>query len=191
MSVQVLVTPQKLEYIKKKLAETKDLPGAIIEVGIFQGGTLLQIGCASRSWGKALIGYDTFAGLPKPDVIDRHKQGEFLYADKEAIAEMFSLNGLKVELVEGLFPDSANLTPSSVSFCHLDVDLYAGTRASLDYLSSRMALGGLIVLDDYKWPSCPGVEVAVAEFLTSDPSMAIHDSNELHFQITLKKVGNP
>ncbi len=56
-----------------------------------------------------------------------------------------------------------------VAWAHIDVDIYAAVRDCLEYLYPRMAPGGMIVLDDYGFPSCPGARRAVDEFFAGRP----------------------
>jgi hypothetical protein len=56
------------------------------------------------------------------------------------------------------------------SLVHLDVDLYQPTLQGLEYFGARLARGGIIVIDDYFAPACPGVAIAVQEYLTSAPA---------------------
>src|SRR5690606_15518579 len=44
------------------------------------------------------------------------------------------------------------------AFVHLDADYYQSTKDAISYFRSRMALGGIILLDDYGWPKTPGVK---------------------------------
>ncbi len=55
---------------------------------------------------------------------------------------------------------------------HLDVDLYAPTRFALDFFDRRLVTGGIVVVDDFRVVSCPGVEQAVEEFLARSPGYA-------------------
>jgi hypothetical protein len=67
---------------------------------------------------------------------------------------------------KGAFADVApELSHSTYGFVHLDVDLYQPTKAGLEYFGPRMAVGGVIVLDDYGARKCPGIHRAAEEFL--------------------------
>ncbi len=159
-----LLTENKLTFARKILAQTKDIPGDIIEVGVYKGGALWYFAYDSRTWGKKIFGYDTFTGLPElsdKDNKEKHHKGDFSDVSYYAVAD--HLRAFPVKLVEGYYPTTAN--HGRVSFCHLDIDLYGPTQASLRYLSNWINPGGFIVLDDYKWPHCPGVEAAVSEVL--------------------------
>lgn len=50
------------------------------------------------------------------------------------------------------------------AFVHIDVDLYEPTRAALAYFHPRLVTGGIIVIDDDGFLTCPGARRAVDEF---------------------------
>ena len=52
----------------------------------------------------------------------------------------------------------------SFGFVHLDMDIYSPTIFALNYFEKKMVKGGVILLDDYGFMSCPGIEKAVSEF---------------------------
>ena len=47
---------------------------------------------------------------------------------------------------------------------HVDVDLYHPTCDSLEFFWPRLALGGVVVCDDYGFATCPGAKQALDEF---------------------------
>jgi hypothetical protein len=55
------------------------------------------------------------------------------------------------------------------SLVHLDVDLYRPTLDCLEYFAPRLMPSGIIVLDDFDSPTCPGVRQAMEEYLARDP----------------------
>ena len=56
------------------------------------------------------------------------------------------------------------------SLVHVDVDLYRPTLECLEYFGPRLAEGAVIVVDDYEAPTCPGVSLAVHEYLARNPA---------------------
>jgi O-methyltransferase len=181
--VITLMTPSKMKFLRAQLALTKDVPGAIIEVGVYKGGTLLQIAKDVSGWNKQIVGYDTFTGLPDVTLGDAggaHSKGDF--ADTTVGEVSRAVRGHGVTLVEGHYPDTSLYAP--VSFCHMDIDLFEPTVKALRYLAEpgNLSPGALIVMDDYRWPSTPGIERAVTELAAL---YKITDTNE--FQVTLER----
>jgi hypothetical protein len=67
-----------------------------------------------------------------------------------------------VEVYKGWIPERfAVVAGRSFCFAHIDVDLYRPTLDSMAFFYPRMAPGGIILLDDYGFSTCPGVTEAV------------------------------
>jgi hypothetical protein len=135
--------------------------GIAMEVGVYKGGVLAEIASVFDRT-RRVIGYDTFAGLPAVDHEEgeHHRPGEFGDTSLRAVGE--KLAGTGVLLVPGYFPETAIDTPI-IAFAHVDVDFYRSTRNALQWILPRLAPGGVIVIDDYDWPHCPGVRKAIDE----------------------------
>jgi len=70
-----------------------------------------------------------------------------------------------VQVLAGRVQDfQPQLTRERFHFIHLDVDIYAPTRHVLDVYSERLVPGGIIVVDDFGFETCPGIKQAVGEF---------------------------
>lgn len=55
-----------------------DIPGDIVECGVWSGGSMLRVALALMHCGDAsrrVHLYDTFAGMPRPDTIDARWDG--------------------------------------------------------------------------------------------------------------------
>ena len=70
-----------------------------------------------------------------------------------------------VEYKVGMFPDTFGESERKFVFVHSDTDTHLGTKATLEKFADCMVTGGRIMLDDYQWVNCQGVEAAVREFL--------------------------
>lgn len=188
--MRTLLGDVKLNWIKKKLRETKDVPGDVIEVGVYQGGCLYEMYKIVRdewSQGKTVFGYDTFEGLPNESEKDEGttlKQNQF-YASLYEVTENLAKNGVsvlspnsKIRLIKGMYPHT-NLT-LSISFAHLDVDFYQSTFDSLMFIGHRLSPGGIIVCDDYNYYETPGVTKAVHTF--KEVCQDMKDLKDFHFK---------
>ncbi|MGN6532890.1 MAG: TylF/MycF/NovP-related O-methyltransferase, partial [Ginsengibacter sp.] len=70
-----------------------------------------------------------------------------------------------VTLIKGIFPESAQqYSGLNFSFVHIDTDFYLSVKACLQWFWPRLISGGIMVLDDYLWPGCPGVGQAYNDF---------------------------
>ena len=55
------------------------------------------------------------------------------------------------------------------SFVHIDMDIYTSIRSACEFFYERMQPGGVLLFDDYGYPSCPGARKAVDEFFSDKP----------------------
>lgn len=146
------------------------LPGAMAEVGVFQGSSARMI-CEAKG-DKEFHLFDTFEGLPESSTADKsvHRVGQYLVTleSVQAFLEGFP----NVHFHKGLFPDSAADVPDQkYAFVHLDVDLYESTLAGLKYFYPKMITGGVILSHDYS--ILAGVKQAFTEFLADKPEKPI------------------
>ncbi|MHB8898716.1 MAG: TylF/MycF/NovP-related O-methyltransferase [Thermoguttaceae bacterium] len=145
-------------------------PGAMAEVGVYRGGSARLI-CRAKG-DKLLRLFDTFEGLPESSQEDRgiHKKNQYACSQEEVEAYVSGYD--KVSFHKGLFPDSTRGVPDdSYCFCHFDVDLYAGTKACLEYFYPRMIHGGIMISHDYGLLA--GVEQAFQQFFEDKPEQII------------------
>lgn len=138
--------------------------GVIAEVGVYRGGSLKLLGQLYDD--RAVLGFDTFEGLPKEQWIESefHDPGDFNDTTYDEVQE-FVAECPNVVLVKGLFPQSgAVFADYKFSLVHIDTDFYEGVKQSLEWFWTRMNSRGIIIFDDYDWPNCPGVQQALGEF---------------------------
>lgn len=157
----------------KTVQKLSKIPGAVAEVGVYQGGTaqLIHRACGA----KKLYLFDTFSGLPSVQEVDRalFHTGQFS-SNFEAVSNLFPEGNVTV--TQGLFPQETRnvIEHEQFSFVHLDVDLYEGTAMSLEFFYTRMTQGGVIVVHDYV--TAPGVRKAVDEFFDDKPEVVLEPS---------------
>lgn len=173
---KTLITEDRLKEIVR-LAKTAPEDGVVVELGVYQGGSLLYL-AESLSPERQIIGFDTFSGLPKEqwNKDEIHVPGDFKDTSWLGVFEYLIIENKRnnILLVGGLFPETAYfLKEIPVSFVHVDFDFYEGAKAAIDFFRDKMVKGGVMVFDDYKWPNCPGVEKALQESgLTYQPTEA-------------------
>lgn len=146
-----------------------------VEIGTFRGGSAALVSQALRTHAGAPIDMyvvDTFEGhldatfTSHDPEQQRGKFTEVTFDDVRAFLSAYSgthvYKGDGATVVRG-WPDR------QYALVHLDVDLYQPTRECLEYFAPRVAAGGVIVMDDYEAPTCPGVAVAAHEYLAGHP----------------------
>ncbi len=168
-----LVDYPRLNVLLQQLEATKNIPGIITEVGVYKGGTAFLL-CDNAN-GKAVVLCDTFQGMPKVDSgKDLHHEGDFADTSIEGVRKLLGPFSNFIT-IKGIFPeDNPNILDNEVfSLVHLDCDIYPSVKNCLNYFYSKMSVGGVIVLDDYNEPNCPGAKQATDEFLLGKPEKLI------------------
>ncbi len=161
----------RIEMLLHCLNSTRETPGEIWECGVYRGGSALcmkaHIGDASDV--KTMRLFDTFEGIPVKGAHDIHPIGAFNETSEASVRALFE-GASKVDIYKGLIPNVfAGLEDATISMAHIDVDQYQAVLDCLTFIYPRMPKGGIIVLDDYACPGCPGATIAVNEFLEGKP----------------------
>ncbi len=166
--------------------EQYSIPGDIVECGVASGGsmmaavyTLMELGNTNRS----IYLYDTFAGMPSPSVKDVSHSGKpaqkrYDRKVKDGVCDYINVpidvpranmekTGYpmeKIYLIEGLVENT--LTESrheEIALLRLDTDWYESTKIELEILYPRLAVRGVLIIDDYfRWM---GQKDAVDEYI--------------------------
>jgi hypothetical protein len=136
-----LIHPLALEEMLYYARKTPD--GAFVEVGVYQGGSAIEIDKIAREQGRECFLYDTFTGIPYQGEYDSCKVGDFADTSYEIVRDKIP----HAHVVKGVFPCSAVSMPP-VAFLHLDCDQYQSFKDALTYMVPKMVKGGLIWLDD-------------------------------------------
>jgi hypothetical protein len=159
---------------------TKNVPGAMAECGCYQGASAFFLAKERRTTPLHL--FDSFEGLS--ELTERDKQStatesfEWRAGDLRT-SEDAVRRALKdfehVIIHKGWIPDRfADVTGETFSLVHIDVDLYQPTLDSLSFFYPRVNRGGVLVLDDYGFTTCPGAYEAVREFMAGKPEHVLH-----------------
>ena len=87
------------------------------------------------------------------------------------------LSDVRVELHAGdIVQTSREVQKLRFSLVHIDVDLYEPMLHCLEFFGERMVPGGLIVVDDFGAPKCPGVRRAAEDYLATSPPVQVWNS---------------
>jgi len=165
-----LVDYPRLYKLERFIKRTEKLEGEIAEVGVYKGGTAYLI-CSLTQ--KHVYLFDTFEGMPEVDATkDTHHKGDFADTSYESVFKLLYGVGHKT-LIQGIFPSATGhwIKDKTFSLVHLDCDIYPSVKESLEFFYPRMTQGGIIVLDDYAEPGCPGAKLATDEFLADKPEV--------------------
>ena len=158
-----------------------NLPGDIIELGVFKGSSLIQFATfrelLENENARKIVGFDVFGEFPTECSVESDskfaKKWNLQFQD-EFIAREDILKSLahkkigNVELIKGRIEETlddyiARNTHTRIAMLHIDTDVYEPAIFALERLWSRIVHpGGIIVLDDYG--TVEGETLAVDEF---------------------------
>jgi O-methyltransferase len=163
-----VVSPDRLYVLYALARNAAQLHGDFWECGVYKGGTARMfaeyLNLHARSDTKLHL-FDTFGGMPECDKnLDLHRQGDFSDTNLEEVRRVVG-NSDRVEFHAGWIPDTfRDLQKCVIALAHVDVDIYRSVRDCCEFIYPRLRPGGVIVFDDYGFPSCPGARKAVDEF---------------------------
>jgi hypothetical protein len=183
-------------FLKRFLAHyeffrrTIDLPGDIVELGVYRGVTLMAWAnfLEIRNMGdraKQVIGFDNWKGFTTLDpkdgkedlrvnkVVGGYDAACFKDMLKDAITifdrDRFIPHKPRIILVDGHIEESVprylDENPGlRISLMHVDCDLYQPTKVAMQYLWPRVVRGGVVIFDDYGIRPWEGESTAVDEY---------------------------
>lgn len=179
VGVQSLIT--RYELYKKIL----QVPGDIIELGVYKGNSLLWLAHLSvilepYAINRRIIGFDTFEGFASinkdydpTDISDKNFSDTSYDLIQQALNNIDALRPVnrvkRFELVKGdivyTVPEFVKDNPwMTCAMLILDTDLYEPTLVGLEKIVPLMPKGSIIVFDEYNYQNFPGETKAIKEF---------------------------
>lgn len=172
----------------------EDIPGDIIETGVWRGGAAIlarAVLAAHGAAGRRVICADSFEGLPPPSVPQDagdslHEMVELKVSLEEVQANFsrFDLLDDQVVFLKGWFRDTMPTAPvDRLAVMRLDGDMYESTIDPLRHLYDKLSPGGFVIVDDYGL--LPPCKAAVDDFLAErrlSPSIEPIDGQGVWFR---------
>lgn len=165
------------------VGELRDVPGAVVEVGVWRGGTGALMAARAEALGIDDRVYlcDTWEGVVKTGAIDTYyRDGKHDNASRAIVEQLVDDLGLgNVVCLPGIFPDETadGVVDDQVRLCHIDVDVYQSAKDVLEWVWPRLSTNGVVVFDDYGFPACPGVTQLVNEQRMREDRLVLHNLN--------------
>lgn len=167
------------------LPQTAHVRGAVLEVGVWRGGTGALLAERARRCGITDPVYlcDTFEGVVKAGSQDEHyRGGEHRDTSRAVVERLIStvFHCDNVRILQGIFPDetAGAIDPGTkFRFCHIDVDVYESARDVTEWIWERLANGGVIVYDDFGFYGCNGITRLVEEQVSRPGRIVLHNLN--------------
>ena len=155
-----------------------DIPGSMVECGVWRGGSSMCMALAQLEAGRApreMYLFDTFEGMPDAsnadvDFLDRvaskmlprerslspdeRKQSLVLaYSPLNEVERNMKATGYpahQIHFVKGRVEETIpNQAPANIALLRLDTDWYESTKHELFHLWPRVSPGGIVIIDDY------------------------------------------
>lgn len=158
----------KLLARQKVFDLTLELPGDVVECGVYRGASLLfwasLIEIFAPQSERKVYGFDTFGGFGDNITKDYDRKNVdalttseyFRPRTRERMYEVAEQVGLRhrIELIEGdiklAAPAFIAMHPGlRIGFLHLDLDVYDGTLTALEAFYPRVVQGGVVLFDQY------------------------------------------
>ncbi len=184
ISSNTLVDVYRCYELWQLLGQLADVPGDILEVGVWRGGTGALMASRAASLGLDAHVYlcDTWKGMVKSGAADPYyKDGKHDDTSKEIVRTLVEdrLRLSNVTLLQGIFPDDtgAEVTSEQLRLVHIDVDVYQSALDVLDWAWPRVPVGGVVVFDDYGCAATPGVTQLVNELRDRPDRFFVHNIN--------------
>lgn len=173
-----------LDIYKKIL----DLPGDIVEFGIYKGTSLVRLlsfrNLLENDFSRKIYAFDVFGKFPNDlkletdrDFVKRFEEAGGFGISKEKLEfHLQKKNFENFELIEGnildTVPQFTMQNPAQkIALLHIDVDVYEPTKVILEQFWNKLVPGGILMLDDYG--TVEGETKAVDEFF-KDKNITIH-----------------
>lgn len=143
----------------------------VAEVGVLRGGTT-RFMCKTVP-NRKVHAFDTFQGTPRTLVRDFEwwfQNPTFANTSVEEVGSYLK-DCENVQIHQGIFPESMGDRTVSYCFCHIDCDLSRSVYDSLVHFHASLDPGGILLVDDYLRPECPGVADAINRFMPDHEDM--------------------
>lgn len=170
-----LVSAPRCWILFCSIKQVLSLTGEFWECGVYKGGTALMLRKIRDALApsRTIRLFDSFMGMPlTDDDKDVHKAGDFADTSLKAVRALVGNDA--VQYHQGFIPQTfLELSENDIAFAHVDLDLHDAIYESCKFIYPRLVKGGVMVFDDYGFPSCPGARIAVDDFFCDKPEYRV------------------
>lgn len=167
----------------KLVEQTAKIEGALVEVGVWRGGSGAIIAKKAELCNIKDTVYlcDTFTGVVKASQLDEaYVGGEHANTSQETVQQLLAeLSIENVKILKGIFPDETadQIKENKIRFCHIDVDVYQSAREVFEWIWPKLSVGGIIVYDDFGFEGLAGIRKHIQEVINQKNLVFIHNIN--------------
>jgi len=153
---------------------TLHLEGDLVECGAYKGASAYLMCKAFRNSDCVVHLFDSYEGLSAPGNRDGAYWTKGALQTPEAVLHQSLAEFHNYRSYKGWIPNRfGEVADRRFRFLHVDVDLFQPTLDSLNFFYERVVPGGLILMDDYGFTTCPGAKRAADEFFASKPERIV------------------
>ena len=174
-----MTSPQRIQALidATRYIVRADVPGAIVECGVWRGGSMMAVAHVLMELGerRELYLFDTYAGMTEPSGADVDPAGtpamseylstkkddhtDWCFADLDEVKANLESTGYPMELCHFIMGDVKDTLPadqiSDIAILRLDTDWYDTTLHELKCLYQSLVRRGVMIIDDYgHWAGC-------------------------------------
>lgn len=181
-----MTSPQRVVALSDAVTyvERRGVPGALVECGVWRGGSVLTMILTLQRWGvtdRDIYLYDTFEGMTEPTAVDTsdfsapalEEWRDSARAGEKAWSDWFDHDTFNLESVRRLLLDTGypeerlhfvkgpveetipGTLPAKIALLRLDTDWYESTQHEMTHLYPVLNAGGVLMIDDYgHWKGC-------------------------------------
>jgi len=175
--------------------DAKGVKGDIVEFGIYRGYTLEKLieKAEELKMDRNIYGFDSFEGLSEPSTkhdFENWYKGQFSAGYDEVAALLKLKDRPRLKLIKGWVNESL-VSPEAkaikkVAYARIDVDIYEPSRDCLDFLSTRLADGAILVFDDWTYTSEKGETKAFMDWCAKVPHLRFEWLGQCNWRFYLR-----
>jgi O-methyltransferase len=174
-----------------EIINRENIPGAIVECGVLDGGTAALLGWATdgATPARPLHLFDAWKGLPETTAEDGVESsvwsGEVVGSPARvaAVLKKLAIAKDRIHFHRGWFDQTfPTVLIPQVAIAHIDCDFYEPTKLCLQKWYPVLSVGGFMQFDDYD--AFRGCHQAIDEFLAEHPDLkmdTVGDKTKAYF----------
>jgi O-methyltransferase len=160
--------------------QIKDVPGNMLEVGTWRGGTAGIF--TTMLPNKKIYLADTFTGVVKSAEWEHYKDKAHDDTSEELVVDFLQkdLGVSNFQTLMGIFPEDTGqvIKDETFAFVYLDVDVYQSTKDAFHYVWDTVSKNGIVAFDDYGMISaCGGIKKFIDEIKDDNDKIFLQNLN--------------
>jgi hypothetical protein len=169
--------------------------GDVVEFGIYHGYMLEKLieKTEELKMSRNIYGFDSFEGLSEPSVehdYENWKKGQYAAGYDQVAAYLKLKDRPNLKLIKGWLNETLQSPEAQaikkIAYARIDVDIYEPTKDCLDYLSSRLADGAILVFDDWCYTSTKGETKAFIDWVKTVPNLEFEWLGQCNWRFYLR-----